>query len=90
MQTALASTSLPSHLCQLSVTLRPSLVHTEVLKERFGSAHLGIVLGSCISVQLNMFDPYFCRDQVAAVISLSSSPELLVLGLVRSLCVQQS
>lgn len=27
-------------------------------------------------MQLNMFNP-FCRDRVAAVISLSSSPELL-------------
>lgn len=90
VQTALASTPSPSFLCQLSVTLRPALVRTEFLKAHFGPAQFGLVLGSCISVQLNMFNLYFCRDQPVAVIRFSSSPELLVLGLVRSLCAQQS
>lgn len=90
VQTSLASTPFPLFLCQFSVTLRPSLVHTEFLKARFGPARLGLVLDSCISMQLNMLNLCFCRDQFVAVISLSSSLELLVLGLVRSLCAQQS
>lgn len=66
---------------------RPSLVRTEFLKAHFGPAQLGLVLGGCISVQLNNFNLCLCRDQLVAAIS--SSPELLVLGLVRSLCAQQ-
>lgn len=86
MQTVLTLTLFPLFLCQLSVMLRPSLVF---LKAHFGPAQPGFVLGSCISVQLSIFNLCFCRDQLVAFISLSSSLELLTLDLVRSLRAQQ-
>lgn len=60
-------------------------IGTEFLQAHFGPALLELVLGSCISTQLNTFNLYFCRDQLVAVVILSSSPELLMLALVKSL-----
>lgn len=60
-------------------------VGTEFLQAHFGPALLELVLGSCISTQLNTFNLYFCRDQLVAVVILSSPPELLMLALVKSL-----